>query len=141
MNAYPIIIGLVILGGIGVTALGWQIMRQSKKVREWPSIEGLIIESEPTSELDELLPHIVYSYKVDDQTLQQTFEFPSGTNPMPEFAQAYVKKYPLDAKVQVFYNPQQPQQSTLEPGAQGDWMVLALGIMMAAGGAAALLAA
>jgi len=139
LNPYLIILTLVTLGGIGISIWGWQILRSSQKVRNWPSVEGIIEESEPSSEQDDLLPHIVYGYEVDGQTLHSNFEFPSGTQPLPEFSQAYVKKYPLGAKVQVFYNPQQTSHSTLEPGAQGDWMVLAIGILMAVGGAIALL--
>ncbi len=139
MNPYFIILALVTLGGIVITLWGWQILRNSQKLRNWPSVEGIIEESEPSSAHDDLLPHIVYCYEVDGQTLRSHFEFPSGTQPLPEFAQAYVKKYPIGAKVPVFYNPQQTSQSTLEPGAQGDWMILALGILMTVGGAIALL--
>lgn len=139
MNPYFIILTLVTFGGIGISIWGWQILRNSQKVRNWPSVGGTIEESKPSSEHDDLLPHIVYCYEVDNQTLRSSFEFPSGTQPLPEFTQAYLKKYPIGEKVQVFYNPQQTNHSTLEPGAQGDWMVLAVGILMAIGGAVALL--
>ena len=138
MNPYLIILTLVTLSGIGISIWGWQILRNSQKVRNWPSIEGTIEESEPSSKQDDLLPHIVYRYEVDGQALRSSFDFPSGTQPLPEFSQAYAKKYPVGAKVRVFYNPQLTSHSTLEPGAQGDWMVLAVGIFMAVGGAIAL---
>ncbi len=139
MNPYLIILILVILGGIGITIWGLQILRNSQKVKNWPSVEGVIEESEPSSEQDDLLPHIVYSYHLDGHALRSRFEFPSGTQPLPEFSQAYIKKYPLGAKVQVFYNPQHTSHSTLEPGSQGDWMILIMGIFMAVGGMIALL--
>ena len=139
MNPYLIILTLVTFGGIGISIWGWQILRNSQKVRHWPSVEGIIEESEPSSEHDDLLPHIVYCYEVDGKALRSSFEFPSGTQPLPEFSQAYIKKYPVGKKVQVFYNPQQTSHSTLEPGAQGDWMVLTVGMLMAVGGAIALL--
>jgi len=138
LNYYLIILTLVSLGGIGIALWGWQVLRSAQKIRAWPSVEGVIKESGPSSEEDDLLPHIVYGYEVDGQALRSRFEFPSGTQPLPEFAQAYVKKYPVGATVQVFYNPEQVDQSSLEPGAQGDWMILVLGILMAAGGLAAL---
>ncbi|HHJ80561.1 MAG TPA: DUF3592 domain-containing protein [Candidatus Tenderia electrophaga] len=139
MNPYFIMLTLVIVGGIGITAWGWQVLRKSHKVKQWPSVEGVIEESELSSEQDDLLPHIAYRYDVNGQTLRCVFEFPNGTQPLPEFAQAYVKKYPVGAKVQVFYDPQQMQHSTLEPGSQGDWMILVVGVFMALGGAIALL--
>ncbi len=139
MITYSIIINSVIIGGIGVSVWGWKILRTTQKIKQWPCVDGVIVKSEPTSELDELLPHIDYRYTVNGKSVTHNFKFPSGTNPMPEFAQAYVKKYPLNEKVTVFYNPQQPEQSTLEPGAQGDWMVLALGLLMLMAGVIALL--
>jgi len=45
----------------------------------------------------------------------------------------------VGATVRVYYNPEQLNMATLEPGAQGDWMILALGLMMAFGGMIALL--
>lgn len=140
MNTYAIILVIISLGGIAIALWGWQILRNShNKTKQWPVVVGIIEISEPTSKEDELLPHIVYRYAVNGSVLRSPFEFPSGTNPMPEFAQAYVKKYPIGAQVQVYYNPQQPQQSTIEPSTQGDWMILVLGIMMAVGGGIALL--
>ena len=141
MNAYAIILALVGLGGIVISIWGWRVLRCSQQTKQWPTTAGVIEESKPGSEHDDLLPHIVYRYETDGQALRSSFEFPSGTHPMPEFVQAYLKKYPVGVEVTVYYNPQQPQQSTLEPGAQGDWMILVLGIMMAVGGIAALLAA
>ncbi len=139
MNPYFILLALVTLGGIGITIWGWQILGRSQKVRNWPSVEGVIEVSKLSSEQDDLLPHIAYRYDINDETLRSSFEFPSGTQPLPEFSQTYVRKYPVGARVQVYYNPQHKHQSTLEPGSQGDWMVLVIGVFMAVGGAAALL--
>jgi hypothetical protein len=70
---------------------------------------------------------------------QRALEFPDGTSPSPEFATSYVRKYPVGAKVPVYYNPDQPDQATLEPGlTRGDWMIPALGIAAMAFGIFAL---
>lgn len=140
MNPYIIILAVVTVGGIAITIWGWQALKASQKRRDWPNVEGVIEESAPSSTHDDLLPHIVYRYEISGENLRRTFEFPSGTNPLPEFADTYVKKYPVGAKVRVYYNPHQPQESTLEPGARGDWMILVLGILMVAGGVGALFA-
>ena len=51
----------------------------------------------------------------------------------------YAKKYPAGAKASVYYNPDQPDQATLEPGlARGDWMIPAVGIIAMAFGIFAL---
>ncbi len=138
MNAYSIILVLILLGGIAITAWGWRIMRQAQQKKQWPTSQGTITECEPTSRHDDLLPHIRFSYQVANKDYHQTFQFPDDTNPLPEFAQAYVKKYPVGKTVQVYYNPEQPQEATLEPSTQGDWMIMAIGILMVIGGAAAL---
>lgn len=140
MNLYPVILIAVTLGGIGVSLWGWRVLKQAQLTRQWPQTTGMIETSEPGSEHDDLLPHIVYRYRIGNEEYRAPFRFPEGTNPMPEFAASYLKKYPVGAEVTVFYNPEQPQDSTLEPAARGDWMILALGILMLAGGAISLLA-
>jgi hypothetical protein len=102
-------------------------------------VPGRIEISALSSSSNDLLPDIRYRYEVAGQSYQSRFEFPSGTHPLPEFSRSYVEKYPVGASVTVYYNPQQPADSTLEPGAQGDWMILALGILLMVGGAGALL--
>ncbi len=141
MNYYPIIIGLVALGGLIVSAWGWRVMQQSQRKKQWPTVEGVVTRSESTSELDDLLPHIEFRYTVNGQQLEKVFEFPEGTNPMPEFNQAYIKKYPSGKKVQVFYNPESPTDATLEPATQGDWMIFALGLLMFIGATLAFMLA
>lgn len=139
MNLYGIILILVTLAGLAISLWGWLILRQSKQRRQWPSVTGVIEASEPHSEQDDLLPNIVYRYEVGGETYRRSLQFPGGTNPMPEFAQSYVDKYPVGAEVQVYYQPDRPGQSTLEPQTRGDWMILALGILMTVGAAASLL--
>lgn len=139
MNPYVIILALVSLGGIAITIWGWRVLRISQMRKKWPSVEGVITASESSSEDDDLLPRIVFSYEVEGQVFSRVFEFPSGTQPLPEFTQAYLKKYPVDAKVRVYYDPRYPDEATLEPGTQADWMILVLGLLMAVGGAAAII--
>lgn len=139
MNLYAIILVIVTLGGIAISMWGWRVLKQTRETGQWPSTGGVIEASEPTSETDDLLPYIVYRYEVNGEVYRSSFEFPAGTNPMPEFAESYVRKYPVGAAVAVFYNPELPEQSTLEPGTRGDWMILALGVLMALGGAISLL--
>jgi hypothetical protein len=138
MNAYLIILISVVLGGAGITIWGWRIQQAAQRVQQWPTVEGVIEELKPSSEQSDLLPHILYAYDVQGEHYRKVFEFPSGTHPLPEFTQAYMDKYPVGTPVTVYYNPQQPLDSTLEPRAQGDWLVLLLGILMTVGGIGAL---
>lgn len=139
MNLYPIILGTVLLGGIIISIWGWRVLAKSRKIKSWPVTKGTIDESDPTSETNDLLPHIVFSYQVEGKTYQRAFQFPDGTHPLPEFNQTYLNKYPVGKEVDVYYDPAQPETATLEAESQGDWMILALGIMMTIGGIVTLL--
>lgn len=139
MNLYPLILGTVLVGGIIISAWGWKVLAKSRKMKSWPTTIGTIAQASPSSESNDLLPHIVFSYQVKGKTYQRAFEFPEGTHSLPEFNQAYLDKYPVGKEVEVFYDPDQPETATLEPETQGDWMILALGLMMTIGGAVALL--
>lgn len=139
MNYYSIILGLFIIGGFGAVLWGWIIFAKARKTLRWLMVEGVIEQSAPTSKTNDLLPHIQFSYTVALHIYQRTLEFPDGTNPSPELATSYAKKYPAGAKVSVYYNPEQPDQATLEPGlARGDWMIPVLGIAAMALGIFAL---
>ena len=139
MNYYAIILGLFIIAGFVGVLWGWFIIAKARKTLRWPMVEGAIEQSALTSEANDLLPHILFSYTVAAYTYQRTLEFPDGTEPSPELATSYAKKYPAGAKVSVYYNPDQPDQATLEPGlARGDWMIPAVGIVAMALGIFAL---
>ena len=119
MNLYSVILGAVFLAGIGITIWGWKILADSKIIKQWPTVKGAIEESIERPEKD-LLPHIVFSYQVQGEQYQRKFDFPEGTHPLPEFNQAYLKKYPVGKNVMVYYNPEKPETATLEPETQGD---------------------
>jgi len=138
LNLYSAILATVLLAGLGITVWGWKILASSREIKQWPTAGGIIEESTEKPE-DDLLPHIVFSYQINGKQYQRKFEFPEGTHPLPEFNQSYLRKYPTGKIVTVYYNPEQPETATLEAETQGDWMILALGILMAAGGVITLL--
>jgi hypothetical protein len=130
-NAYALIIGLFILTGIVTTAWGIRIILRGRKTLAWPGTDGVIEKSAAVAEADDLLPDIRYYYTVNNQTLHATLTFPGGTTPTRELSDSYAKKYPEGRKVTVYYNPQRPQHSTLEPGpANGDWLISFIGVTM-----------
>lgn len=129
MNYYAIIIGAFIVVGLVITACGWRAFQRGKTTQQWPSVTGEISETRLASAENDLLPDIRFSYTIETQSHQGRLEFPAGTMPMPGFAQNQLEKYPLGSAVSVYYNPQQPEQATLEPGrANDDWLFLAAGI-------------
>jgi hypothetical protein len=131
LNPYIIILILFLVGGLGTTLWGWSIIARGKKTLLWPAVEGVIEKSRPSSEADDLLPEIIFSYTVSGQRYVRTLEFPSGTNPSQALSASYVAKYPEDAEVAVHYNPDRPDQATLEPGPGRDaWLVFIIGIVV-----------
>ena len=134
MNLYSLILAAVTLGGIGISIWGWLILQKSRRREQWPQVAGKIEASNTTSQLNDLLPEIIFSYQVNGKDYHKQFEFPEGTHPLPEFTKAYNEKYPVGKTVDVFYNPENPESATLEPNTQGDWMILAMGVAMTVGG-------
>ena len=141
MNLYSAILAFVTLAGIGLSFWGWSILQKSQKVKQWPRTKGTIESFKDSSDENDLLPEIIFSYQVNNKNYRRTFEFPEGTHPLPEFVTFYKNKYPVNSEVEIFYNPEQPAIATLEPGAQGDWMILAMGVAMVIGGLLSLLLA
>ena len=130
-NPYSIILVLFILGGLLASGWGLRVLLVARKSLQWPFVEGVIEESRLSSEGDDLLPHIMYSYTVEQQNYRQVLKFSGDITPTQEFAKSYVDKFPADAQVKVYYNPEHPEISTLEPGpGKGDWLILSIGLSM-----------
>jgi len=129
LNPYSIILGLFTAAGLGTMLWGWIIIARARKTRDWPHIEGRIDSSHVHAEDDALLPDIRFHYQVDGRDYQTAMEFSADTSPTREFSEDYVRRFPPGATVKVYYNPEQPDQATLEPGLRpGDGMVFGFGL-------------
>jgi hypothetical protein len=128
-NPYSIILGLFTTAGLLTTLWGWIVIARSHKTRTWPSVTGTIVTSNIATDADDLLPDIRFSYNIADRHYVKSLEFPGGTTPTQELSQQYIERFPQGASVAVHYNPDRPDQATLEPGPRpGDWMILAFGL-------------
>ena len=131
LNPYSIVLGLFIIAGFITAIRGGHSLIKSQKTTHWPEVEGRIEETGLSSESHDLLPHVLFSYTVDGQTYRQTVKFSNDVSPTQEFASRYLEKFPQGATVKVYYNPDHPQDATLEPGQhKGDWLLVALGLGM-----------
>jgi len=129
MNPYIIILSLFVIASLLATLWGWKVIVKGRKTLSWPQVTGVIEESTATSEFDDLLPHILFRYAVSEQTYRYSVKFPQGMTPTPEFTAQYLQRFPVGASVSVYYDPQKPNQATLEPGpVKGDWLIFALGL-------------
>lgn len=130
-NPYSIILGLFVFSGVLVTLWGLRVMVLARKTLKWPYVGGKIEESRINFGAGDLMPHIVFSYSVGEQSYQQQMKFSVDVAPSQEFAKSYVDKFPVGFLVQVFYDPENPEVATIEPGpAEGDWLILAIGLAM-----------
>ena len=130
-NPYSIILGMFIVFGLLAILWGLRVIAMARKTLQWPTVEGTIEESALASESDDLLPHIKYSYRVNEKTFHQLMRFSGDVTPSQEFSQSYVKRFPVGLTVSVYHDPENPEVSTLEPGlGKGDWLILAIGLGM-----------
>jgi len=128
-NPYFIILSLFVVAGILVTLWGLRVIVMARKTLQWPGVEGTIEESRVSSDADDMLPHIRFCYRVQQQDFRQLVAFPGDITPGEEFSRHYVEKYPEGSRVQVYYNPDKPDIATLEPGVgKGDWLIFAIGL-------------
>ena len=130
MNYYVIILLLVVLAGIGVAWWGWKILANSRKRSQWPTVKGEIISSEANKDNYDPQLNIQYRYDVEGNEYTGRYELPNDVDLLPELVESKLNKFPLGQIVEVFYNPLKPEDASLEPGLQGDWLILALGIIL-----------
>lgn len=129
INPYVIILSAFGIAGIAVTLWGWMIIIKARKTLKWPSVEGVIEESSPASNADDLLPEIRFGYRVGEQLYTCALEFPGSVTPSQQLTTRYLDKYPVGMKVQVYYDPEHPDRALLEPGIGSDWMIFILGLL------------
>jgi len=132
------------VGGIAFAFIGYNSMQKAKAAKAWPTVEGRITSSEVDSywkrdrDSGSTRMHeakIAYEYTVDGVSYESTkISFMSSSSSLRGQAQAMVRKYPAGGTATVYYNPSNPQEAVLEPGAAGGAM-----IFMAAGGIFALI--
>ncbi len=137
-NYYAIVLGLLTVGGMGVTAWGLLgLHRLHRRRRTWPTIQATIRESRGG---EDILPTIVYRYEVGDSVFERTLELPSGTEPSEELTNDLLRRYPVGSAVQVRYDPEAPERAeVVDLGGTTDWFIVAIGAATTGFGLYALL--
>ncbi len=139
LSPYVVLLGMITLIGIIATIWGWLIIAKVKKAKKWPSIDAKIVKSKRGMKHSDLLPEVVFDYTVDGRRYTKTQEFPADLTPDKEFTDTFLKKYPSGTMVEVYYDPFDPEQATLETAfISGDWMVFAMGVGMTVFGVVSL---
>ena len=131
----PLIVSAIsALVGLIVAGFGVRSYQRARASTAWPFAEGTITESKvvPGSE-GTLHPRIAYEYRVNGQSYQGARLNVAHKNfgTTGTYAQTRVDRYPMGARVQVFYNPAKPAQSALEPGVTvGAYVTLSIGLLL-----------
>ncbi len=120
------VIGTVILTIMGVvfTLVAYPIYNQdARESKTWPHTEGVITKSEVTSRRSsgerKYRFHVVYSYKVDGESLQNN-DVSMGKGGIESTSSLMftddLSEFPVGKKVKVYYKPGEPSTSCLKPG-------------------------
>lgn len=123
-SACAIILPILIIGGIGyyLYKRNQQSMAQRQDAQNWASATGTIMMSSVQSSRSgtggySTHPVVVYQYEVNGKTYQsQTIRVGDKflkVN-LSSRAQSTVDKYPIGAKVTVYYDPNNPAECALE---------------------------
>jgi hypothetical protein len=101
------------------------MIRIGKESLKWPKIMGVVIESYAEKSIDNkglvlYSPKIIVKYNVDDNEFQtnpdQIDSFGSYSTSSFSKIQEIVSRYPKNKNVDVYYNPDKPNEAVLEPG-------------------------
>jgi len=128
------IMGVFLLIGGGLTAWGWTILQNARASATWPTAEGVITASEVTRSSSEdgvsYRPEVAYDYQAGDQFhTSYTIKFGENSYSSRGRAEAIAATYPVGQQVTVYYDPEQPSRSVLEPGVSGgSYIVLGVGL-------------
>ncbi len=134
---------LFLLGGIVFCVFGYTSYQKGMASEKWPMAKGTVIQSEikkskrttgtGSSKRTEIrhIPKVEYTYNVDGQPYRSsriTFGAVNALN-----ASATVNRYPKGKSIEVFYDPKNPDEAVLQPGADSTSSIvfLAIGAVLA----------
>jgi len=115
--------------GIAFLWLGLRLRKFAQRTLSWPQASGKIVESRADIQGvgDDFTKkaRIVYSYEVNGTPFNGSRLGGTGMQ-TPDML---VKKYPVGATVQVFFDPADPASAVLERGAGRETVLLAFGVI------------
>jgi Protein of unknown function (DUF3592) len=124
----PLVVAFALFGLV-IFGFGRMISRKGAEMKSWSVAPGEIVESavatttrtedyansSRTSVQTIYTPRIVYRYRVGPDSLQGDSVGTRVDSSSPSGPTKAIVRYPLGAKVKVFYNPKIPTESTLSP--------------------------
>ena len=136
---------ILILVGLLFVVIGIILNLRAKAASSWPATTGVMIKSELVEHVTKTRtgnnrlqtyisyePVVEYQYTVNGEVMTGK-RLAFGLMRLPlEKAQEYLKKYPVNAQVTVYYNPRQVKDSRLEVTAAAATPQLIIGIIIGA---------
>ena len=128
-------LGIFLFIGIGLTYWGWNILQNARASASWPTADGVITKSIVTQStdsdgVDSYSPEVTYSYKVNNtKYFNNTIKFGENSYGNRRKAAEIAGNYNIGRKVTVYYDPEKPDRSVLEPGVSaGSYIVIGIGV-------------
>jgi hypothetical protein len=124
------LIACVLVGG-GFLVFGWINAIKVSVSRRWPQVTGTItrssVQSNTDADTDPYAVSIEYHYVVNGVAY-------TGAQQMGSFirqssAQARAERYPVNSRVIVYFDPEQPANAVLEPGYTKVMLAIAGGVV------------
>ncbi len=138
------------VAGIVLTIIGVTGFLTCRRAARRPSVEGRVVSSEVTHDSEQVsgqlswfyTPRIVYEYHVDGERYENSrIAFVEVRDNRPGPAQEKARRFPVGARVEVFYDPSNPQEAVLDRGGMKTAVILlCAGPLLAIAGAAAAIA-
>jgi len=114
--------------GLGAFVIGVNEIIGATSSKEWPTVNGTIIRSKilvsehktsranQTSQTEDYyLPDVAYRYSINGVTLQgDNIRYGLATNKAQ--AEKIVQQYSVGKVIEIYYNPDNSEQSVLQPG-------------------------
>lgn len=137
---------IFLLLGLGVSYYGYRLIRRARASSEWPAARGQIessavdVEKERERDSDgnvhydtKYVPRIVYRYQVEGTDYYgEQLSYGSTSSGNASWAYRIRDQYPPGTEVSVYYDPGNPQEAVLQPGAKWTtYIVLGIGVLFA----------
>lgn len=130
-NPYVLILGFFSAAGLITCLWAWRKISRSRQSLHWTHVAGTVVESRKGTDVDPS-PIIIFEYRAEDKTCRYRLPTPDVSDVTPESAKRYLEQYPAGYSTDIFYNPQNPEESTLKPGpAREDWLIFGIGLIAA----------
>lgn len=138
MTLFMILFILTIFVGLLLFSLGVYYYKRTKTTENWPFTEGKIISSDFTKSRDNdghisYRPEIVFEYYVGGKCYKSNKidAFINYSSSSSSRALKLINRYPVGAKIEVFFNPTKPTFGILEPGLKkGSILLCSIGFVL-----------